>query len=60
MKLKRYVTEGEIVFRKDEMAAGQSYRYSPVIKTHKERDRKVRSADKEYKIPRRKRVSDDP
>jgi hypothetical protein len=42
---------GDIVLRKDETAAGQTYKYARVIKVHASADGKVRAADVEYKLP---------
>jgi hypothetical protein len=42
---------GDILFRKDETAAGQTYKYARVINVHVGEDRKVRAADMEYKVP---------
>ncbi len=42
---------GDIVLRKDETAAGQTYKYARVIKVHVGTDGKVRARDIEYKIP---------
>ncbi len=42
---------GDIVLRKDETAAGQTYKYARVIKVHVGTDGKVRAADIDYKIP---------
>jgi hypothetical protein len=50
-KDKRDVEVGDIVLRKDETAAGQTYKYARVIKVHIGMDGKVRAADIEYKIP---------
>jgi hypothetical protein len=44
---KRDVKVGDIVLRKDETAAGQTYKYARVISI----DGRVRSADIEYKLP---------
>ncbi len=40
-----------MVLRKDETAAGQTYKYAKVIKVHTSTDGKVRAADVEYKLP---------
>jgi hypothetical protein len=45
------VKVGDIVLRKDETAAGQTYKYSRVTKVHVSADGQVRSADIEYKLP---------
>jgi hypothetical protein len=50
-KDKRDVKVGDIVLRKDETAAGQTYKYARVIKVHIGTDGKVRAADIEYKVP---------
>jgi hypothetical protein len=42
---------GDIVLRKDETAAGQTYKYAKVVKVHTSTDDKVRAADVEYKLP---------
>jgi hypothetical protein len=42
---------GDIVLRKDETAAGQTYKYAKVVKVHVGSDGKVRAADVEYKLP---------
>jgi hypothetical protein len=43
---------GDIVLRKDETAAGQTYQYARIISVHVGSDGRVRSADVEYKVPR--------
>jgi hypothetical protein len=48
---KRDLRVGDIVLRKDETAAGQTYKYAKVIKVHASSDDKVRAADIEYKLP---------
>jgi hypothetical protein len=48
---KRDLKVGDIVLRKDETAAGQTYKYAKVIKVHTSTDGKVRAADIEYKLP---------
>jgi hypothetical protein len=48
---KRDLKEGDIVLRKDETAAGQTYKYAKVVKVHTSADGKVRAADIEYKLP---------
>jgi hypothetical protein len=40
-----------VVLRKDETAAGQTYKYAKVTKVHTSMDGKVRAADIEYKLP---------
>jgi hypothetical protein len=42
---------GDIVLRKDETAAGQTYKYARVTKVHISTDGRVRAADVEYKLP---------
>ncbi len=39
------------MLRKDETAAGQTYKYAKVIRVHTSADGKVRAADIEYKLP---------
>ncbi len=48
---KRDLEVGDIVFRKDETAAGQTYKYAKVVKVHTSADGKVRAADIEYRLP---------
>jgi hypothetical protein len=48
---KRDLQVGDIVLRKDETAASQTYKYAKVIKVHTSTDDKVRAADIEYKLP---------
>jgi hypothetical protein len=48
---KRELKTGDIVLRKDETAAGQTYKYAKVTKVHTSTDGKVRAADIEYKLP---------
>jgi hypothetical protein len=48
---KRDLKKGDIVLRKDETAAGQTYKYAKVVKVHAGTDGKVRAADIEYKLP---------
>jgi hypothetical protein len=48
---KRDLEVGDIVLRKDETAAGQTYKYAKVVKVHTSADGKVRAADIEYKLP---------
>ncbi len=50
-KYKRDAKIGDIVLRKDETAAGQTYKYARVTKVHVGTGGKVRAADIEYKIP---------
>ncbi len=48
---KRDLKVGDVVLRKDETAAGQTYKYAKVIRVHTSTDGKVRAADIEYKLP---------
>jgi hypothetical protein len=48
---KRDLKVGDIVLRKDETAAGQTYKYARVIKVHVSTDGLVRSVDIEYRLP---------
>jgi hypothetical protein len=48
---RRNLKAGDIVLRKDETAAGQTYKYAKVVKVHTSTDGKVRAADIEYKLP---------
>ncbi len=48
---RRDLKVGDVVLRKDETAAGQTYKYSRVTKVHTSADGKVRAADIEYKLP---------
>jgi hypothetical protein len=48
---KRDLKVGDIVLRKDETAAGQTYKYAKVIKVHISTDGRVRAAYIKYKIP---------
>jgi hypothetical protein len=48
---KRDLKVGDIVLRKDETAAGQTYKYAKVIKVHVNTDGRVRAADIKYKLP---------
>ncbi len=48
---KRDLKVGDIVLRKDETAAGQTYKYAKVINVHTSADGKARAADIEYKLP---------
>jgi hypothetical protein len=48
---KRDLKVGDIVLRKDETAAGQTYKYANVTRVHTSADGKVRAADIEYKLP---------
>jgi hypothetical protein len=50
-KYKRDAKVGDVVLRKDETAAGQTYKSVRIIGVHAGSDGKVRSADVEYKIP---------
>jgi hypothetical protein len=48
---KRDLKVGDVVLRKDETAAGQTYKYSKVVRVHTSTDGKVRATDIEYKLP---------
>jgi hypothetical protein len=48
---KRDLRVRDVVLRKDETAAGQTYKYAKVVKVHTSTDGKVRAADIEYKLP---------
>jgi hypothetical protein len=48
---KRDLKVGDVVLRKDETAAGQTYKYAKVTKVHNSKDGKLRAADIEYKLP---------
>jgi hypothetical protein len=48
---RRDLKVGDIVLRKDETAAGKTYKYAKVVKVHTSTDGKVRAADVEYKLP---------
>jgi hypothetical protein len=48
---RRDLKVGDIVLRKDETAAGQTYKYAKVVKVYTSEDGKVRAADIEYKLP---------
>jgi hypothetical protein len=48
---KKDVRVGDIVLRKDETVAGQTYKYARVTKVHVSSDGRVRAADVEYKLP---------
>jgi hypothetical protein len=50
-KYKRDVKVGDIVLRKDENAAGQTYKYARIVNVHRGTDRKVRAAYVDYKVP---------
>jgi hypothetical protein len=47
----RNVRVGDLVLRKDETAAGQTYKHPRVVKVHVGTDGRVRSADIEYRLP---------
>jgi hypothetical protein len=51
-KYKRDAKVGDIILRKDETAAGQTYKYARITNVHIGSDSKVRAADIEYKVPR--------
>jgi hypothetical protein len=48
---KRDLKVGDVVLRKDETAAGQTYMYAKFVRVHTSADGKVRAADIEYKLP---------
>ncbi len=48
---KKDLKVGDIVLRKDETAAGQTYKYARFTKVHVSTDGRVRAADVEYKLP---------
>jgi hypothetical protein len=48
---KKDLKVGDIVLRKDETAAGQTYKYARVTKVHVSTDGRVRAADIEYRLP---------
>jgi hypothetical protein len=48
---KKNLKVGDIVLRKDETAAGQTYKYARVTKVHVSTDGRVRAADIGYKLP---------
>ncbi len=48
---KKDLKVGDIVLRKDETAAGQTYKYARVTKVHVSTDGQVRAAYIEYKLP---------
>jgi hypothetical protein len=50
-KYKRDAKVGDVVLRKDETAAGQTYKYVRIVGVNLGSDGKVRSGDVEYKIP---------
>jgi hypothetical protein len=50
-KYKRDVKVGDIIFRKDETVAGQTYKYARVTNVHLGSEGTVRAADIEYKVP---------
>jgi hypothetical protein len=50
-KYKRDAKVGDVVLRKDETAAGQTYKYARITKVHVGSDGKVRAEDIEYKVP---------
>jgi hypothetical protein len=47
---KKDLKVGDIILRKDETAAGQTYKYAKVTKVHVSTDGRVRAADIEYKL----------
>jgi hypothetical protein len=48
---KRDLEVGDIVLRKNETAAGHTYKYAKVVKVYTSADGKVRAADIQYKLP---------
>jgi hypothetical protein len=50
-KYKRDASVGDLVLRKDETAAGQTYKYARITRVHAGSDGKVRAADIENKVP---------
>jgi hypothetical protein len=50
-RFKRDARLGDVVLRKDETAAGQTYKYARITKVQVGSDGKVRAADIEYKVP---------
>jgi hypothetical protein len=50
-KYKRDARVGDVVLRKDETAAGQTYKNARITKVHEGSDGKVRAEDIEYKVP---------
>jgi hypothetical protein len=48
---KRDLKVRDVVLRKDETAAVQTYKFAKVVKVHTSADGKVRAADIEYKLP---------
>ncbi len=50
-KYKRNTKVGDVILRKDETAAGQTYKYARIVGVHVRMDGKVRSAKVEYRIP---------
>ncbi len=48
---RRNVRVGDIVLRKDETAAGQTYKHARVVKVHVGLDSRVSFADIEYRLP---------
>jgi hypothetical protein len=48
---KKDLKVGDIVLRKNETLAGQTYKYARVTKVHVSTDGRVRAADIEYKLP---------
>jgi hypothetical protein len=48
---RRDLKVGDVVLRRDETAAGQTYKYARVIRVHTSTDGKVRAADVEYRLP---------
>ncbi len=48
---RRDLKVGDIVLRKYETAAGQTYKYAKVVRVHASEDGKVRAVDIKYKLP---------
>jgi hypothetical protein len=51
-KYKRDAKVGDVILRKDETAASQTYKYARIVNMHVGLDGRVRDADVEYKVPR--------
>jgi hypothetical protein len=56
MPYKQNMQVRDVVIRRDEMAAGQTHKYTHVIEVHNGTDKMVRSADIEYKLPREEQL----
>jgi hypothetical protein len=50
-KYKRVAKIGDVVLRKDETTASQTYKYARIVGVHVGLDGKVRAADVAYKVP---------